>query len=269
MPAQIEVTEKYDSRRLLVSRDGKASTFTMLLTVRGSMDQYAVKHAASSFAPETWGSSYPFLWKQQVEVQCIGHELWEAVVRYDTSAPEPLSANDSFAFDISGGTQHITQSFATASYPPGAPDEFGSIGVTEDGVQGADIYSPEMTFEETHFFAELSPTYKATLFLLRGRMNESSFRGWAGGEVLFEGVSARRQDNRYQTPWSVTYRFRVSPNATLSIAGVGDIDKAGWDLLDIRYEPTVEDNSLLHRPTRVYVHRVYRTADFSLLGIGN
>jgi hypothetical protein len=266
----INVLEKFESRRLQASRDGRASHFTLVLAVTGSMDQLAVKNAANAFAPEVWGSGFPQLWKQTVEIQCIGTEgdgIWEAVVRYDTSGPEPLSANDSFEFEIGGGSQHITQAYATTAYPSDLPNNAGAIGVTEDGVQGADIYAPEMTFSETHFYNDFSPTYKRTLFSLRGRVNSSAFKGWAAGEVLFEGVSARRQDNRTTTPWGVTYRFRVSPNEEVTVAG-NTFDKFGWDLLDIRFEEGVVSGNGVRQAVGAYVHRVYLAGNFALLGIG-
>lgn len=265
----IVVTEKVESRRLLASRDGKASTFDLLLTVVGTDSELAAKNAASAFCPEVWGSGFPQLWKQTVYVAPIGFEIWEATVHYDTTAPEPLSANDSFEFAIGGGSVHITQALGTVAYPSTLPDNQGAIGVTEQGVQGADIFAPEMAFAETHWFAELSPAYKRVLFNLRGRVNSNPFRGWEAGEVLFEGVDARRQDNRYQTPWSVTYRFRVSPNAIVSVGSVTDIVKPGWALLDIRYEVSSALTSLLRRPAGAYVHTVYESADFAALGIGN
>lgn len=273
MPDMILVTEKYESRRFLASRDGKASTMTLVLTVSGSMDPYAVKNAATGFAPPTQGAGFPLLWKQQVEVNCIGTDgggIWEAQVRYDTSAPEPLSANDSFSFEISGGTQHITQALITSRYPASLPDQFGAIGVTDDGVTGADVYAPETTFEETHWFQEISPAYKGTLINIRGRLNSNAFRGLSPGEVLFEGVSARKMDSRFETPWSITYRFRVSRNALVSIGGFSDIEKGGFDLLDIRYDASVDGgtNQMVRRPVGVYVHTVYEYADFAALLIG-
>lgn len=268
----IVVTEKIESRRLLASRDGKASTFDLSLNVHGTMDGTAAKNAASAFAPEVWGSGYPQLWKQTVLVTCIGQELWEAVVHYDTSGPEPLQAESSFEFDIGGGTAHITQAIATVPFPPTLPDHRGAIGVKEDGdsldVQGADIFAPEMTFGETHLVADLAPAYKRVLFEMRGRVNDAPFKGWNAGEVLFEGVNARRQDSRFQTPWSISFRFRVQPNAIVTVGDVSGIVKPGWSLLDIRYEEESGASSLLKRPVGAYVHQVYQAGDFSLLGIG-
>lgn len=263
----INVLEKIESRRLQASRDGKASHYTLVYAVTGTMDQVAVKNAVNGAAPDVWGSGFPQYWKQSVEVNCIGLDVWEAVVRYDTSGPEPLSANDSFEFELGGGSQHITQAFETAAYPASLPDQEGAIGVTDDSVQGADIYAPEMTFTETHFYDELSPTYKRTLFELRSRVNNAGFRGWDAGEVLFEGVSARRGDNRTTTSWGISYRFRVQPNRTVTIAGQS-IPKLGWELLDIRYEHGTDSNALVRRAVGAYVHRVYELGNFALLGIG-
>jgi hypothetical protein len=59
-------------------------------------------------------------------------------VRYGIRPPSEVGES-SFAFDTSGGTQHITQSLATiASYAAtGTPPNFGgAVGVTHDSVEG-------------------------------------------------------------------------------------------------------------------------------------
>ena len=101
-----------------------------------------------------------------------------------------------------------------------------------------------------------------------GAASDAAFKGWAAGEVLFEGVSARKQDSRFATPWSVTYSFRVQENAVLDIGPATGIEKNGWDLLDIRYEIQAASDALVRVPIGAYVHQVYETADFSALGIG-
>lgn len=263
--AEIKVLEKLTSRTLLASRDGKVSTYEVLLIVTGTMDPGAAKNAADFFSPPTFGN--PPLWKQTVLVEVIGPDSWEAKVRYDSTAPESLSANNAFELEISGGTAHITSSLATAAYPPTLPDHGGAIGVTEDNVQGADVYSPETTFSFTRYYTEFPPSRVATLIGVRGKVNNTPFQGLGAGQVLFEGASVRLVDNRPGTPWVVTYRFRLQLNAIVSAGDSGPVDKAGWDLFEIRYEPVVVDDALVQLPIGGYLHQVYERADFSVLGI--
>ena len=265
----IIVTEDIGSRTLTASRDGKASSIDFLLTVRGSMDQVAVKNAATAFVPDVWGTGSPQFYKQTVNVECVGEDVWKAFVHFDTTAPEPFSANNSFEFDIGGGTQHITQALATTAYPSTLPDHEGAIGVTSDGeVTGADIYTPEMSFVETYYFQELSNAQKRAMVLLKSHVNNAPFKGWEAGEVLFVGATARRQDNRFSTPWSVTYRFAVQHNAIVDVGAVEGIPKLGWQLLDIRHRQVAGSTSMLRVAEGAYVHTVYAFGDFSLLGIG-
>ena len=266
------VTEKQESRRLTASVEGKASSLDLFFNVQGTDSETAAKVAVDALAPAIWGSGSPLFYKQSVTVEPIGHQVWVGTVHYDTSKPEPLSADDSFEFDTTGGSQHITQSLATqGSYPGGAPDYQGAIGVSDNGVDGVDITVPVLKFSETHFFEELSPAYKLALVNLTGTINSATFRGLAAGEVLFLGASARRQDNRHSTPWSVTYQFASQSNrSNFNVGSIAVAAKRGWDYMWIRYG-LVDDgssNSLLRVPTSVHVERVYPDGDFSVLGIG-
>ena len=110
----------------------------------------------------------------------------------------PIGGESSFAFDTSGGTQHITQSLATiASYAAsGTPPDFGgAVGVTHDSVEGVDITIPVYSFSETHFLdaAFVTPAYYGTLFNLTGKVNNASFKGLAAGECLFLGASGSKR----------------------------------------------------------------------------
>lgn len=264
--------EKFESRRLVASREGKASTLDLVFNVRGTDNETVAKVVTDQATPDVWGLGTPLLYKQSITVEVEGFNHWLATIHYDTSAPEPYSADDSFEFDTTGGTQTITQSIGTlAAHPGGAPDFQGAIGVTENGVEGVDVTVPILTFSETRFFPELSPTYKLNLFHLTSRINSATFRGLAPGEVLFQGASARRQDNRKDTPWSVTYQFAAQANrGNFLVGSISVTAKRGWDYMWIRYgrEDDGATNSLLRVPTSVHIERVYEDGDFSLLGIG-
>jgi hypothetical protein len=64
-------------------------------------------------------------------------------------------------------------------------------------------------------------------------------------------------------------QFAASPN--LSSIPVGSITvtaKKGWEYLWVQYETGVDEDALIKRPAYAYVEQVYRTGDFSTLGIG-
>lgn len=177
-----------------------------------------------------------------------------------------------FSFDTGGGTKHITQSLSTVGkYPDSAPDYGGAIGVDDDNnVTGCEIVMPVMTFTETHWYSnsKVSTSFKKQLAELTGCVNASSFKGYAAGEVLFQGASGTRRGKKSSDKWEITYKFAVSPN--VNRVQVGDISvgkKDGWDYLWVKYHPEVDSNAktLIKTPKYAYVEKVYERKDFSIL----
>lgn len=212
-----------------------------------------------------------------------GH--WLCTVRYATGDVVPRELTDSsFAFDTTGGTQHVTQSLVTvaAQLPGGglAPNHQRAIGasVGKGRVEGVDIPSPVYRFSESHIFTDQGITsfYKGLLFFWTGRMNDNDFRGFSRGECLFQGVVGTR---RGLGDWDLNFHFAASPNvANLEIGGdpfnaVADppiiiAEKLGWDYLWIVYGKSVNRKVLVDVPKAAYVERVLEFRDFSALGIG-
>lgn len=267
----IVVTEKMESRRLTT---GKNATMELICNVIGTDDDAQAKIAVENFTPAAWGSIYkpPLLYRQQIQLEVLGPLLWIATVRYDTTGTEPLSALDSFEFDTSGGTQHITQSIETVATYGDAPADFdGAIGVNDKSVDGVDIVVPVFNFSETHRFAEISNYYKGAIFNVTGKVNRDPFRGFAPGEVLFLGATGNKRDNTGETPWELAYRFSALANRNdIYVGSIGPITKRGWEYMWVRYADA-DDNvskTLIKYPLSVHIEQVYQTVDFSLLGIG-
>jgi len=261
----IEVVERFGSRE---STEGDSPSIDLLLIIRGSDDDVAVKVAALNNTPLV----YDGLVRQSAHVKQIGPALWEGSVRYGKRQKEPETGESSYQFETSGGTQHITQSLGTTRYAPEgqtAPDFKGAIGATADSVEGVDITVPQYSFSETHYLPTEVVTggFKAALFALTGRVNASAFRGFQPGEVLFLGASGAK---RGEEDWEITFRFAASPNVTgLTVGDITGIAKSGWQYMWVRYEDTEDENAhrLVKRPVSVYVETVYYSGDFSLLGI--
>ena len=230
----------------------------------------------------------------------LGDEAWQLTVSYvsrgadDDQKPDPLRRSRSF--DTSGGTTHITQqpSYAAGTalgglvwntekrYPTSgasaAPDQQGAIGVDGQNVQGVDVVIPALQWTETY---DVPTQYVTTDYIkivsaITGTVNNSSFRGFAAGEVLFMGGSGSQDwdAEKGNSPWSLSYKFVAQANAdgtTLPRLNVGDvtnIEKKGHEYLWVRYEDSVSGTTLLKKPLHVYVNQVYPEANFSLLGIG-
>ena len=142
------------------------------------------------------------------------------------------------------------------------------LGVTKDSVDGTDITVPVYNFTETHHIpvANVTNAYKTALFLLTGRTNNATFRGFAAGEVLFLGASGSQ---RGFEDWEITFRFAASPNVTgLSVGDITGIAKEGWQYLWVKYADTESDGAIVKQPVAVYVEKVYESGDYSALGIG-
>jgi hypothetical protein len=151
--------------------------------------------------------------------------------------------------------------------------------VDSNGVNGVDIVSPQLQWQEQYDVpnAYVNATYVRGLAGITGTTNNAAFRGFAAGEVLFLGCSGSQEwdDQKGKGPWSLSYRFVASPNAgsgesapAITIGSISGITKKGHDYLWVRYEDAVDSNTLIKKPKHVYVDRVYRESDFSLLGIG-
>jgi hypothetical protein len=259
------IIEKYDSRETTVGIENPS--VDLLYVVDGTEDDAAVRAIVEATIP----AIYAGLVFQNYRIAHQGSGLWEVSVRYGKNEPkEP--GESSFSFDTGGGTTHMTQSLATVnSYAlPGEdpPDFKGAIGVNNDSVEGTDITIPVYNFKETHYIpvALVTPAYKAALFYLTGKVNAFPFKGFAPGEVLFQGASGSQ---RGQEDWEITFSFAASPNAVgLTMGDITDIDKKGWEYLWVRYQDAEDEDVLVKQPAAVYVEQVYPYGDFAGLGIG-
>jgi len=249
---------------------------------------------------------------ESYSVNYLGDDAWQVTVSYEKTGADDDSQTDplrrSRSFDTSGGSQHITQSpfydetttsvagddglpivtrttYGERRYAapglPNAPNQFGAIGVDGDSVAGVDIVVPSLQWTETY---DVPSTYVSARYLKRvafmtGTVNNSAFRTFRAGEVLFVGCSGNQDwdATKGDGPWSLSYKFIASPNAgsgettkALKVGDIAGITKRGHEYLWVKYESTLgaESSYLLKRPTHVYVNQVYAETNFAELGIG-
>lgn len=291
--------EDSDSRSATIHRLGKKSTATMQRSYKvfGTDDDVAL-HADANQRISTlepyW--NYPGtsvnLRAENYSVSYLGDKAWQVTVSYekvgadDDSQQEPRRKARSF--DTGGGTTHITQCQATGAgagaefekrFPNDAADMSGAIGVSEDSVAGVDIVIPALNWTEVYDVPDkyVTSSYIKKVAELTGTVNNSSFRTFQAGEVLFLGCSGSHEwdEDKGNGPWSLSYKFVASPNAgsgqtmpEISVGNIGGINKRGHEYLWVRYESKIDSNSLLQHPKAVYVNKVYREVDFSQLGLG-
>ena len=268
----ITLTEKVDSRRVSL---GENPSIELAYVLTGTSDDATAVSTIESNTP----TSYQGLLRQDIQLEPewvdanSGDGQWTVTVRYGLW-PQPKQGESVYAFDTTGGTQHITQSIQTvARYAPTgktAPNFKGAIGVTHDNVEGVDITVPSCTFSETHYLPATTVTlaYRVTLFRMTGKVNNAAFKGCAAGECLFLGATGTK---RGSDDWEITYRFCVSPNReNITIGDITGISKKGWEYMWVRYEDVADGlaYTIVKRPVAVYIEKVYEEADFSVLGIG-
>ena len=291
--------EDNESRSATFHRLGKraTSTYTKSYKVFGHQSDVDLQiEAEAKIRNELLFFAYPGadvqLYAESYSINYLGDDAWQVTIAYekegadDDNQTEPLKRGRSF--DTSGGTQHITQSRPVGNgqsldfekrYPPNALNQSGAIGVDGDSVAGIDVVSPSLQWTETYDVPSpyVTSAYIKTVAAMTGTTNRAPFRTFAIGEVLFLGCNGSQEwdENRGDGPWSLSYKFIASPNAganqTLPAMVVGQItgiEKLGHEYMWIKYEPVVSGNGLLKLPKAVYVNKVYRDADFSLLGIG-
>jgi hypothetical protein len=275
--------EDSESRQATICRKGKkaASTYTKSWKITGTTDDVIVHADVNqklTGSYEYWqypGVSGMKLRAEEYTVSYIGGDIWQLSVRYEKNGAEdgtqPLKRGRSF--DTTGGTQHITQAFGENRFGTNAPDQKMAIGVDSNGVNGVDVVLPALQWQETYDVPNgyVTSTWIRSVAGVTGTTNSGSFRGFQPGEVLFVGCCGSQEwdSQKGDGPWSLAFRFVASQNVTgQTIGDISGVSKKGHEYLWVRYEETVDQNTLLKKPKHVYVNKVYRDSDFSVLGIG-
>jgi len=261
------VEELFQGRTEVVSTKSSAE---IPYVVRHAADEEEVKEAALAEIP-AFHAGVP---RKSIEItERINADTWKVVARYETQEIEQEEETEpSFSFDTTGGTQHITQSLATRGRYPAAsaPDLGGAIGYDGEQVAGVDIVMPALSFTLARIVAagEITTPFRLALSNLTGKVNDSAWKGYNAGELLFMGAAG---SGRVDQPIEITYRFAYSPTRTAFM--VGDIpvaEKRGWDYMWVRYEDAVDtaQKARVRKPAFVYIEQVYEAANFAALGLG-
>jgi len=241
--------------------------------VQGTTDRTTAHALMLAFAPSVWQGLVP----QSSDITFISDAMegfFEGQVRYGLYKP-PEAGDSEFSFEIGGATQKITTSISTvqSKAPPGltAPDFKGAIGVTKDGVEGVDIPAPSYKWTEKHYFKPgfVTPQYKQALYeVSMAPVNAFAWRGFQGGEVLFEGASG---SGKQKELIEITFKFAASKNYTgLTKGDITGINKKGWEYLWFRFadQEDTAAKALVKRPIAAYVEQIFFTSDFTQLQIG-
>lgn len=297
-----------ESNSASISRLGTRGTLSKDVSyiVLGASTEDEIHVAANSYISTqalTW--TYPNqpsvkLLAQSYDVEYLGDDAWRVTIRYERQGADndqqQTPARAARSFDTGGGTEHRTMAVGgigtpsgvrkfnlagevTAFTNPAISTNDLVIGFDGEQVHGVDVVAPALAWTETYDVPSsyVTAAYIKRVASLTGTINTATFRTFAAGEVLLVSVTGSQDWNSVSGdgPWTLTYKFEARPNAgsgqtlpALQIGAITGIEKRGHDYLWVRYSQTIAANKLVPSAEEVYVSRVYRDGDFSLLGIG-
>ena len=246
------------------------------------MNYWAVRAALLAFAPVA--NTPPgaiYAWPRRgLSLNEVAPGIWKASITW-------ASLTYQYALKIGGSQQQIrcdktlTNIYGDPdSTAPGyaAGDQGRPIGFDGRTVHGVSIYVPTRSWTESVEIpiSQYSFDYEDEVADINNSpVNSKSFRGYDPGEVRFAGMQSQLST---QNPDFVTasYDFEQTDNRNkangnaIKIDNIQNIEKDGWDYLDVHYEHVVDttSNSMVPKALYVLVHRVYDRSDFAPLNIG-
>jgi hypothetical protein len=249
-----------DSRRQTVN----PPTLEVSYIASGEFDMYAMKAQVMNLVPSAFATAEGLLWLQDVAFATRGHKLFDVVATY---APTRQIGSARFAFSTTGGSFHLTHSYATVATYGSSGGHQQAIGVRKSGseyeIDGADVIIPALKTSYTfrHPQGQINEAFAVGIALLTGCVNAAPWKGYAAGEVLFLGGNGA---DGTDAEAEVTYDFASEPNLSGLIFGaISGVAKQGHDLLWVEWK----DNVVSGQPTKavkaVHIERIYRRVDFN------
>jgi hypothetical protein len=257
-------------------------------------DVLALEIAYSLFPPGRWLPNYNgdgvYLVLSGLHVKQVSNSDWWSAVgeyKFDTNqgqGGQPAAPDAKtlpfikIGFAGGGNTTKITQSLEITSRVSRESDPRplpcnvdNAIGVTEDSIEGADVYAGGMVLNITAYYFPNSINEAflqtvANLFTPRNCVNSKGFLGFAAGEALLVRMTG---DYTLNEVIPITFEVDIKKN----ISGQADppftsLTMTGHQLLDYRYLKEVDEcgGMLQTLPAYRFIHTVYRTVDFDDLG---
>lgn len=240
----------------------------------GSGDQGIIRAYAANTTPALVALADGILFRDDIQVQEQGYNVHWVTVRYVTQDQQkPPTGSVKFAFSTTGGTFHITHSKETVnSYlagggtPPSYEQAINARkaeGSSGWEIEGADIIIPalKMTYTITHPLGFLNENHARNLARLTAGVNDSAWRGFAAGEVLFLGADGSDGSNAEA---ECAYHFACESNLEDLVYGtITGVEKDGHDLLWVETKKDVTSTKPVVKVLAVRVERVYRRINFA------
>ena len=234
------------------------------------------------FAPVT--NSPPgalYAWPRRgLSLKELGPGVWKGSIQW-------ASLKMQYSLKIGGQSQqvrcdksltHIYKDAAAATATWTAGNQGVPIGWDGRTVHGVSIYVPQRTWTESVEIpvSQYSFDYEDQVDEIdEAPVNQNSFRGYDPGEVRFVGLNAQLSAENPDFV-TATYDFErianrsVAKGNAITIDGITNIEKDGWDYLDVIYAPEVDTmaQKVVPKAQYVLIHRMYDRSDFAKLKIG-
>lgn len=185
--------------------------------------------------------------------------------------------------------------------PPYVQNKPGPIGLTEDGVEGVQVYARSMEFTLTTYMTpyEANLAYNRVLFRMAGTLNLNTFFGFPAQSVLFLSGNANLQNPYSLVPVELNFKmrpnfkfsqtgptalcdpFQDNPNLMFDVfydpdftsTGTGPAPGgafSGWSHVEYIYNKVVEASSsfLVQKPAARGIHQNYELSNFAYLKVG-
>lgn len=211
---------------------------------------------------------------------------------------EPEADVATWSLSTAGQTINIQEAFGQDNFPekafPGTPGKLRvkgkrdnlwlTIGLTDNGVEGVDILSPQSTLKIVHWLPQgkTTPEFLDEITLLTGKTNDAIFKGpwgnWKIGEALYEGTEISAPNDELI---ELSHSFRRSLNSDgesvkidfLDEKRVGQltnfVEKKGWEYVWFQYGQKAGKIPDEDRPLDVsitaHIAEVYEAASFDAL----
>ena len=273
------VAECYDSPTITSKDQSEANTHVKCIGYTTTVEAFA----AISGWVNAYRPSFHGLYPDAIDLKPIAPGLWDANISYRVYQYDEQNLVDA-QFNTAGGTDHIECSYHTplildCETGEAGPSQGGAINVQEDGtVQGLDVKAPAFSWSQTQNYSlsAVNHSFKAMLASYTNCVNSVAFRGFAIGEVMFDGASGvlqTRYDKVNNAPtqyWRITFSFTVQANTNEMYAGVGPFQKNGWDYRWVKWNNTLGSKGKSDKtPGAVFVEQIYRYKDLNQLPIIN
>lgn len=289
----VTVAQKWDAIQFNIKNGNfcdQESTATIGYIVQGTASDTEALMAAYNQAPKVLTqnpSDKQGIPKRTVTIsERLGENIWRIDVGYAWNANNSDDTDDKevpeISFEVSGGTEHITQAYeqkCVYSLVPGKKDSdseaekvpIGWNGKTgeESEVAGVDVPIGQFTLtykKIMNYSKVVSTSWLRKVAACYGRINRGKWKGWEAGEVMFNGGG-------FSTPMrgakkvAVTFNFLIRINEDNVKIGGHNIGKVPghWYCWAI-YEDDPESKGG-KKIKKVYKARVNKESDFSALGV--